>query len=855
MGGTLHIPSVEYFDPPLVLEEIREKEFTWINCTPGMFYKLVEDETQLYKLSSLRYVFLGGEPISLPMLSKWFASAECRGELVNTYGPTECTDVCSFYRFGEGGLSSSGVVPIGRAVYNTRLYVLDRHLRPVPTGVSGELCISGDGVGPGYINHGEMTSEKFVTVSLDGGTSELLYRTGDLARRLEDGNIEFNGRMDQQVKVRGFRIELGEIENLLVRYDGVKEAVVIVPGSEREGNHLSAYFVPENPGDVDVKIPAGSELKEYLSQHLPGYMIPTYFTRLERIPLSVNGKIDRRVLPEPELKAGEEFVGPRNDIEYKLVELWSEVLEIKKELISIDGNFFELGGHSLKAAVMTARIHKEMNVRVPLSELFKTPAIRGLARAMVGKTEEEYTSIQPVEKKEYYPLSSVQHRMYVAQQMKLESKSYNMPIVVVIKEKLDNERLTDVFTQLIRRHESLRTSFVMVNSHAVQKISDKTAFEIEYHEVPRRDETPGSSTEIEEIVSNFIRTFDLAAPPLFRVGVIETGEKEYLLMADMHHIISDGISLEILVNDFTALYTGKELPPLTIQYKDFAEWQNRLVRSGRMDKQKEYWLGRFEKGNIPVSNMPLDYPRPAVRDIEAGDFIEFSLDRQLSKALYGAAAEAGTTLYMMMLAAYYVLLARYTRQEDIVVGSLISGRSHADLENVIGVFVNTLPLRNFPGAEKTFARLLSEVKESAVHANENQDYQFEELVRELGLQGESGRNPLFDTVFTMDTLEAAEVKKSDLKVELYEGEGGIKFAKFDLYFQVTDTGETIRILLRYSTQLFKPSTIEKIKKYYTEILEQVVDGMDVKLEDIALSHDFITVTSAARKNAGDGFNF
>jgi len=347
------------------------------------------------------------------------------------------------------------------------------------------------------------------------------------------------------------------------------------------------------------------------------------------------------------------------------------------------------------------------------------------------------------------------------------------------------------------------------------------------------------------------------------MGLIKTGEAQYIFIVDMYHIISDAISYQILVNDFMALYNGAELTPLKIQYKDFSQWENRLIEGGSMEKQKEFWTGIFKGDKVTAPNMPWDYPRPPVRNVDAGDDIVFGLQSEISKKLRQVVKKAEATLFMVLLAAYNILLAKYTKQEDIVVGTLVTGRSHVDLADILGVFVNTIPLRNAPKKDKTFKEFLKEIKENTLRAFENQDYSFDELVVELGLQGDPSRNPLFDTVFTMNIFDFSEIdtgrggegaaKESDMTYNILGA--GNKFAKFDLYFEIRDQKDTIIVLMRYSTQLFKPSTIKKIGEFYTEILEQVVENIDIKLKDITLSHGFLTTKSTVQREEGDDFNF
>jgi hypothetical protein len=438
--------------------------------------------------------------------------------------------------------------------------------------------------------------------------------------------------------------------------------------------------------------------------------------------------------------------------------------------------------------------------------------------------------------------------------MTADNKSYNIPTVVEIKGACHREGLEHTFKQLMKRHDALRSSFIVVKETPVQVIHDEVEFAIEYEE---------KQGDAREIARDFIRPFDLEKAPLLRVGLIKTAEKRYILIVDMYHIISDAISYSILVNDFLALNSGVKLPLLRLQYKDFSQWQNRLIECGIIDKQKQYWLERLKDNTITADNLPMDYPRPPARDIDAGDEIFITLENQLSRRLHDLVKPVEATLFMVLLAAYNILLAKYTQKEDIVVGTLVTGRSHVDLANILGVFVNTIPLRNAPKKDKTFREFLKEVKENTLRAFENQDYSFDELVVELGLQGNFNRNPLFDTVFTMNIFSLSEANQANPG----PGKGGKKpgaafnikgsgrrFAKFDLYFEIHDHKDNIVVLMRYSTQLFKSSTIQKMGKFYIEILEQVVENIDIKLRDINLSHGLLTTKLTVQREDDDDFN-
>ncbi|HLP62593.1 MAG TPA: condensation domain-containing protein, partial [Candidatus Deferrimicrobium sp.] len=701
--------------------------------------------------------------------------------------------------------------------------------------------VGGAGVARGYLNQPELTREKFI-FSPNFLTSSLpnfpLYRTGDRARWLADGNIEYLGREDSQVKLRGFRVELAEIERQLLRHGDIGAAAAVCKQGPDGDKYICAYIAAGREFPV-------SELRAYLAGYLPDYMMPSYFVQLEKIPLSPNGKVDKKALPDPGAGEMGTYAGPRDTVEARLVNIWSEVLgrDETNAPIGIDDNFFQCGGHSLKATVLVARVHRELDVKIPLAEIFTTPTIRGMSAFIAGLAENKHVGIGPAEEKEYYPLSPVQKRMYVVQQMQSDSKSYNLPAVLVLSGPLRREKLTAVFQRLIARHDILRTSFQIIKGEAVQVIHKNLAFEIEFYE--------SDEDRAREITDHFWRAFDLSRVPLLRVGLIKIGENEHILMVDMHHITADGVSQEIMRHEFISLYNGVELPALKMQYKDFSEWHNRLLAVGEMARQREYWLGRFKNG-VPVLNIPVDYPRPAVRDIDAGDHVSFSLAAELGKKIHRVMENTNVTVSMMLLAIYNILWSGYTRQEDIVTGVVITGRAHADLENVIGMFVNTLPIRNYPARNKTFREFLAEVRDHALGAFENQDYPFDELVIDLGLQGAGNRNPLFDVVFNFNNITRPEATYTDLQIKPYRSE--FKFAKFDFGLYAGESGETIHILFRYSTQLFKADTVEKLKKYFIEITAQVVDNIDIKLKDITLSHDFAEAKSSVHHENKRAFN-
>ena len=831
-GKLIILPNGLEKEPLSIAKTIQKNKVTHINFTPSMvsvfFNSLSEEYTEI--ISSLKYIILGGEAVQKENIEKIRRILK-DVNIENIYGPTEFSIFVTRYSIKE--LKNN--IPIGPPVNNTKCYILGKNKNLQPVGVVGELCLAGDGESRGYVNRPELTAEKFVSDPFNPG--KLMYRTGDLARWLPDGNIEFLGRIDHQVKIRGFRIELGEIENVLLNYESVKE-VVVMDRKDRDGDkYLCAYITCH----VEVKV---SELRKHLLKNLPEYMVPAYFIQLESMPLTSNGKVDRRSLPEPDISlvAVAEYEGARNEVEEKLIEIWSEVLAV--ESIGINHNFFDMGGHSLKATALISIIHRELKVQVPLKEIFKSPTIKGISEYIQNAQKNVYEDIKVVEEQEYYEVSSAQKRMYMLQQFDLQSTNYNMPGILEVEGKLDVHRLETAFNKLIKRHETLRTSFINIEEKIVQKVSCDIDFKIGYTDIEKTMAEAALDKEIlkldsyvqekaikeenKKLISNFVRAFDLGKAPLLRVEAIKVSDEKHILMFDMHHIISDGVSMAILTKEFANLYDGKDLEKIKVQYKDFSAWQNNLLKSDKMKKQEEYWLQTFSS-EIPTLNMPLDFARPSVQSFE-GDSINLTLDTELTNDLNKIAKEIGSTMYMVLLSGVNILLSKYSGQEDIVIGSAIAGRPHADLEKIIGMFVNTLAMRNYPEGSKTYVDFLKEVKENALKSFENQEYQFEELIEKLNLRRDISRNPLFDVMFTMQNMDSTAMELKELKLIPYKNNN--KISKFDLTITGTEIGEEILLDINYCTKLFKRETVERIAEHFKNILKVIVKNSSIKLSEI-----------------------
>jgi amino acid adenylation domain-containing protein len=849
-GGQLHIISWETcLSPEDLINYIRDHRVTYLRITPKLFSTMVESPSFSVGICrSLRLIVLGGEAIKLKDVEKKHAAGP-HIEVMNHYGSTDATIGCvaqliDFNTFDDYRKSPT----ISHPIDNMKAVILDKNLKLVPIGVPGELCLSGAGVIRGYLNRPELTAVKFINLSEQAkcdftfptSSSSLLYRTGDLVRRLPEGTIEFLGHIDTQVKLRGYRIELGEIESQLLIQGKIKEAAVILKEHPTGDKYLCAYIVWNRTGE-EINI---SELREYLLQTLPGYMIPSYFISMEKIPLTTNGELNRRLLPEPETgPPTTDYVAPRNRLEMKLAELWVEILGLKNERIGIDDNFFQLGGHSLKAVILVYNLQKALDIKVSLAEIFKNPTIRGLSthiNHLKGAEGDRYTAIRQVEKREYYPLSSAQKRLFILHRLDEMETEYNMPMVVKLEGGIIRMRLEDTLKKLIHRHESLRTSFEIIDGEPVQRVHDDVDFEIEYYEKGRGTQVPlpldlhnePHSMPHTDTIKNFSRPFDLSQAPLWRVGLIKECNSKYILIADLHNIISDAVSNDIFIRDFTALYCGEVLSNLQISYKDYSEWQNGEQEKETIKKQEDFWKKEFE-GEIPVLELPTDYERPMVKSFECKE-LSFYMDKEKTGALRQLALKEEATLYMVLMAIYNILLSKISGQEDIVVGTPIAGRRHAELKSIIGMFANTLALRNYPSPEKRFSEFLAEVKENCLKAFENQEYRYEDLLEAVVTERDSSRNSLFDVMFVMQNTN---VPKLDLPVLLltppqYE----IEISKFDLTIIFEEVEYKLLFSVEYNTKLFEEETVVRFTEFFKKIVSDILndDNKDIMIGEIEI---------------------
>ncbi|QUI23832.1 amino acid adenylation domain-containing protein [Vallitalea pronyensis] len=818
-GGSVILPPSDYYDPNTMLQMIKNKCVTMINCVPNAFYPILDlaSINGYADLVSLEYLLLGGEEMIISKLKGWLNNPNCNCTLFNLYGPTECTDISSIYRVDKCNLREMNSIPIGKPINNVKIYIMGKDNSLQPIGIPGELCIGGVGVASGYLNRTELTEINFVENPFCPG--QKIYKTGDLVKRLSDGNIEFLGRIDYQVKIRGYRIEIGEIESQLLEHDSINQVIIVARDDNNDNKYLVAYFTAQQELST-------IQLREYLSKTLPNYMIPSYFIQLDKMPLSPNGKVDVKKLPQEmnQLSSGIDYIEPRNIDEKKMLELWEGILGVSR--ISIYDDFFNIGGHSLKAVHLISSIQKEFDVEISLNDVFKKSTIIELVHYLKEQEKKKYIPIEIVEEREYYELSSAQKRIFTANYFLGEnSTGYNVPFGLMLDGYVDYKKVKSVFLELIKRHDCLRASFDFVDGHIMQKFNETVDFMIEQFDLMNQN-----SISRERVIEDFIRPFDLNTAPLIRIGLVKVAEEKELLIVDVHHIIFDGISQEILLKEFKILYQGGSLPVERIKYKDYIGWQEKLVDSDILKKQRAFWLTQFS-GDIPILDLPSDYERPTDQSFR-GDIVELQLSQEITAEIREIAKEAGATIYMILLAGVNILLTKYSGQEDIIIGSPATGRTHPDFHHIIGMFVNTLAIRNRPNAEKNFSEFLQEVRDNTLQALDNQNYQFETLVEELSIEMDFSRTPVFNVMFSY--LSVAEKDYHIENLDCKEYKINMKATKFDITIVVKEYKNDIHIDLNYCIDIFKKETIEQMAMNLREIMQQVLKNIHIKIKYIEL---------------------
>ncbi|AVO54972.1 non-ribosomal peptide synthase/polyketide synthase [Ectopseudomonas mendocina] len=817
------VPQAIAQEPAALLAHVHETGISVLESVPSLIQGLL-DEPQV-TLGSLRWLLPTGEAMPPELARRWLQRYPDIG-LVNAYGPAECSDDVALYRV-EMDTTHGVCLPIGSPTDNNRLYLLDGDLLPVPVGAVGELCVTGTGVGRGYLGDPARTAVAYLPDPFAVESGGRLYRTGDLGRRRNDGLLEYVGRGDHQVKVRGFRIELGEITAHLLELDAVRDAAVDVYDSAT-GKALVGYVVPASP-ELSAEALRDS-LRAGLLQRLPEYMVPQQWLFLDALPLTPNGKLDRKALPKPDASQSQRaFVAPRSELEQRIADIWQDVLKLER--VGLSDDFFELGGHSLLATQVVSRVRHALNIDLPLRSLFEAPQLADFMANIEQAAGASAPALVRVARDKPLALSYAQQRQWFLWQLEPTSAAYHIPAALRLKGDLDIEALRCSFEHLIERHETLRTCFRQEGETAIQVIQPNIAFELPCDALEDEGDIQA------RVEAEIQRPFDLEHSPLLRVKLLRLASDDHVLVLTMHHIVSDGWSMPVMVDELIALYEGYrqgqavELPALPIQYADYAIWQRNWMEAGERERQLSYWKAQLGDEQ-PVLELPTDRPRPAVQN-HAGASLNIELSDELCQSLKRLAQEQGVTLFMLLLASFQTLLHRYSGQSDIRVGVPIANRTRVETERLIGFFVNTQVLKAEFDLNTRFDALLQQVKRTALEAQAHQDLPFEQLVEALQPQRSLSHSPLFQVMYNHQSAgKDATLELPELCVEVLGRSSAT--AQFDLTLDTYESGDGLSASLIYATSLFERETVERLALHWRNLLEAICREAGQRVGELAL---------------------
>jgi amino acid adenylation domain-containing protein len=821
-GGHLHLIDRERaIDPQPLGEYFSRHSIDCFKLAPSHLSALLE-QPHPERIMPRRWLILGGEV--LPFNLARSLDPLSRGcSIINQYGPTEATIGVLVHDLSAGDdCPPSQGVPLGRPLQNVEVYLLDRHTQLVPAGAPGELHIGGDCLARGYSNNPAMTAEKFIPNPFGSKSGARLYKTGDRIRYLPDGKAEFIGRIDDQIKVRGFRVEPREIEVNLLKHPALQSAAVIVREDGSGGKRLVAYVVTAQAQAVQQ-----NEVREFLWNLLPDYMIPSRFVMLDSLPLTPHGKLDRRALPGPdetEDDADQKYLAPRTIVEQLLAGIWADVLHV--ENVGLNDNFFELGGHSLLATQVISRVQKALQTEIPLKSIFEAHNLLELAKRIEEERAQELTGllapIESVSEKSRLLLSYAQQRLWFIDQFNPFSSAYNLSSALRLSGQLNISALSDSISEIIRRHEILRTTFSSVDGQPVQIISDYDTHSLSVVDLSGLDSEEAQASRLAEAEAE--RGFDLEAGPLLRATLLKLATTEHIILFTLHHIISDGWSIGILIRELCALYHAfcdarpSPLKPLALQYTDFAVWQRKWLTTERLQDQLEYWRRQLAEP-LPVLELPTDRPRPAIHTMR-GARQSFALPASLLESLAKLSRKENATLFMTLMAAFKLLLHRYSHQEEIIVGTVIANRNHLETEDLIGFFVNMGVMRTNLAGDPSFQELLGRIREVAIGAYTHQDVPFERLVEEFQSKRDLSRHPLFQVVFVLQNMPQSTLQLPGLTFSSMEVKN--ETAKFDLTFILEESRDGLLGTMEYNTDIFDESRIGRMLDHFRNLLEAIL---------------------------------
>ncbi|RAM49068.1 MAG: non-ribosomal peptide synthetase [Hapalosiphonaceae cyanobacterium JJU2] len=829
-----------------LLSELWTSKTTVIQATPATWQMLLaEGWSSGYPLK----VLCGGEALSPQLACQILATGS---ELWNLYGPTEATIWSTLQQVRVAAVEGQSC-PIGRPISNTQVYILDAYLQPVAIGVAGELYIGGDGLARGYLNRSELTAEKFIPHPFSTDPGARLYKSGDLGRYLPDGNIEFLGRLDHQVKIRGYRIELGEIEAVLTQHPQVQQAVVIAAEEESTGIKRLVGYVVSQEEHLST-----AQLREYLQQRIPSYMVPAVLVRLDSLPLTPNGKVDRKALPTPDgtIARKQEYVAPRTPSEELMASIFGKVLGV--DPVSIYDNFFEVGGHSLLATQLISRLRQSFEVELPLKALFESPTIAQLDQKITQlRMQGKGLSLPPIERtapeQEDIPLSFAQERLWFLDQLEGASATYNIHAALRLSGELNLNALQQTLEEVVRRHEVLRTSFANVDGTPVQVIHPEVSLDIEQVSLQHLEEGEQQEVLDQQLQQFSLSPFDLETAPLTRTKLWQLSDSEHVFGINMHHIISDFWSMGVLIQEVSVLYqafcAGKAspLPELEIQYADFALWQRQQLQGEQLQNQLSYWQNQLADAPA-LLELPTDHLRPAVQSFQ-GNKQSLILPKSLTKSLKILSQQEGVTLFMTLLAAFKVLLFRYTGKRDIIIGYPSAGRNQYEIEKLIGCFIDVLVLRTDLSGNVSFRELLYRIRKGTLDASTHQiNISFEQLVKELQPERKLSHTPIFQVMFNLLSYEEYRIEAPNLEVEAILLPNSKHWSIFDLTLYAIEREKELEFAIVYNTALFEDATIIRMLEHLQNLLVDIIIDVEKDISSLSL------LTANEKENLLNQFN-
>ncbi|MFP8908416.1 amino acid adenylation domain-containing protein, partial [Streptomyces atacamensis] len=827
-GAQVIVRPDEPWLPTQVPEVVERHGVTVVNLPPTYWTELAFslDRRAAARLAGLRLLILGGESVPAEALAAWRAAVP-HVRVCNAYGPTETTVTSTTYEVtGPVG----GRVPIGRPLGSRRVYVVDAHDRPVDVGVPGELLIGGPELARGYLGRPALTAERFVPDPFVPGGGRL-YRTGDIVRWLPSGDLEFLGRSDDQVKIRGFRVELGEVEAALRECPGV--AAAAVRPDTGTGQTLIGYVVTGGTGGTVE--PAA--LRSWCAERLPHYAVPSDFVLLDALPVNASGKLDRAALPDarPDRATGRvAHTPPRDESERIIAAVWADVLGVER--VGIDDGFFDLGGHSLLATMAVSRVAERLGRDIELRTLFENPRIREFGPAVAAARRAAGTAVTPVDRSGPLPMSFAQERLWFLDRTSEAGDEYVLWFSWRLRGGLDRDAWQAALDDMAARHEVLRTALVEVDGRPAQQVCDPTGVPLEWRRAPDgEDEAVRLEAVREQAHALATRRFDLDRPPMLRAGVWELGPRDHVAVLAFHHVATDGWSKDVFTEELAACYRARlagrapTLPEPPVQYGDFAVWQRERAGDGTLEGRLDYW--EEELKDLPVLRLPTDRPRPTAWSGRGGA-VEVGLPSELAARLDAFAREQGATRFMVLLAAVQTVLARWSGQDDVPVGTPVAGRGRTELERLVGFFVNTVVLRGDLSGSPTFAELLGRVRATVLGAFDHQDVPFEKLVERLRPERDLSRNPLFQVM--VDVQESPAVGPDIEGLEATGFDLPWASAKFDLTTTFLLYPDRFALNVEYAADLFDAATATRLAEHVGRVLAAVTADPDVPVHRVDL---------------------